>query len=53
MHENPLLAFDRAEIALVRDEHLRQVYCLPDGHERDAHLKRAEHLNDVLAEMPE
>lgn len=53
MRENQLLAFDRAEISAVIEHHLRYVHCLPDGPERDMHMKRAEHLNDVLSEMPE
>lgn len=54
MVTNPMIALDRAELAALRDHHLLEVHARrPDDPEYAVHLKRAEHLNDLLAEMPQ
>lgn len=51
MTTNPLIAPDRAELSALIEHHLRFVNSLPDSPERDLHMKRAEHLNNLLAEL--
>lgn len=53
MPTNPLIAPDRAELSALIEHHLHFVNSLPDSPERDLHMKRAEHLNALLAEMPQ
>jgi hypothetical protein len=48
MQYTELLSLDRAELSALIEHHLRYVHSLPDGDERQMHLKRAEQLNAML-----
>ena len=54
MTTNPMISVDRAELCALGDFHLLEVHARrPDDPEYALHLKRAEHLNNLLAEMPQ